>query len=109
MRKVTKNLALALLVLILICCIASGVGGTYVCTKSSEKLLGFHEGDILEFKQNGEVYIKSSSGQGVVGNYEVNGNRVTITVSILGTKYLFEGLIEGSKITFKDGSIFEKK
>lgn len=96
-------------VLVLAFCASSQLSGTFVCTKSSERILGFHNGTILEFKPNGEVYIKSPDGKGIVGKYEVNGEKVNIKFEILGTTVVVEGKLEGSRIVFSDGAVFEKR
>lgn len=104
------RIAVALFVVALLAfCATSQLSGTYVCTKSSEKILGFHNGTILEFKPNGEVYIKSPDGKGLVGKYELSGEKLNIKLEILGTTMVVEGKVEGSRIVFSDGAVFEKR
>ncbi|MEM0022489.1 MAG: hypothetical protein QXK44_02920 [Archaeoglobaceae archaeon] len=96
-------------VLFLAFCVSSQLSGTFVCTKSSERILGFHNGTIMEFKPNGEVYIKSPEGKGIVGKYELSGEKVNIKFEVLGTTMVVEGKLEGNRIVFSDGAVFEKK
>lgn len=109
MTPVMRLAILVFAVLFLALCASSSLSGTYVCTKSSERILGFHNGTTLEFKPNGEVYIKSPDGKGIVGKYEVSGEKVNIKFEILGTTLVVEGKLEGSKIVFSDGAVFEKR
>ncbi len=98
-----------LLVVALALCASPSLSGTFVCTKSSEKILGFHNGTVLEFKPNGEVYIKSPEGKGVVGRYDISGEKLNIKFEVLGTTLVVEGKLEGNRIVFTDGAVFEKR
>ncbi|MFN3383849.1 MAG: hypothetical protein ACK401_03020 [Archaeoglobaceae archaeon] len=96
-------------VLTLALCASPSLSGTFVCTKSSGKIFGFQNGTILEFKPNGEVYIKSPEGKGVVGKYDISGEKLNIKFEVLGTTLIVEGKLEGNRIVFNDGAVFEKR
>lgn len=90
-------------------CLGSGVSGTYECTKSGSGFPTFSKGDIVEFKTNGEMIYKSHlGGPSIVGEYEVNGDKISIKVSLLGTKIALNGRIEGKRIIMDDGAVLEK-
>jgi len=97
-------------VALLSACLSSGVSGTYECIKSGKGFPTFTEGDTIEFKPNGEAIFRShAGGAGIVGEYEVIGDNISIKVSFLGTKISLEGKVEGNLIKMKDGAILEKR
>lgn len=90
-------------------CLGSGVSGTYECTKSGTGFPTFSKGDRVEFKSNGEVIYKPHfGGPSIVGEYDVNGDKISIKVSLLGTKISLNGKIDGKKIIMDDGAVLEK-
>jgi|GEM_PF-2045071 len=91
-------------------CIGSGVSGTYECIESKGGFYGFPKGTTVEFKPGGEAVFKSKGdGPSLVGEYRVDGDRISITISVLGTKINFDGKIEGNLIKLNDGSVWQKK
>lgn len=98
------------LLTLIIGCLGSGVSGTYECTKSGSGFPTFSKGDTIEFKSNGEAIFRSHlGGPSIVGEYDVSGDRISIKVSILGTKISLGGKVEGNKIRMDDGAILEKQ
>lgn len=107
--KVLFITLLTLATLSLSACLGSGVSGKYECTKSGNGFPTFSKGDTLEFKPNGEVVYKSHlGGPSIVGEYEVNGDKISIKVTLFGTKISLDGRVEGNKIKMDDGAILEK-
>ncbi|MEM1671262.1 MAG: hypothetical protein QXU31_04680 [Archaeoglobaceae archaeon] len=102
-------IVLAVGVIAISACIGSGVSGTYECTKSGSGFPTFSKGDTVEFKPNGEVIYKSHlGGPSIVGEYEVNGDKISIKVTLLGTKISINGRIDGKRIIMDDGAVLEK-
>lgn len=97
-------------ILCLSACLGTGVSGTYECIKSGSGFTSFKQGDTIEFKSNGEAILRSHlGGPSIVGEYEVKGDKISIKISLLGTKMGFDGKIEGNLIKMNDGAILEKK
>ncbi|MCS7143763.1 MAG: hypothetical protein NZ879_01940 [Archaeoglobaceae archaeon] len=91
-------------------CLGSGVSGTYECTKSGTGFPTFSKGDTVEFKSNGEVIYRSHlGGPSILGEYEVKGDKISIKVTLFGTKISLDGRVEGNKIRMDDGAILEKE
>lgn len=110
--KTEKNsiIVVTVAVVLISACLGSGVSGTYECTKSGSGFLTFSKGDEVEFKPNGEMIYKSRiGGPSIVGEYELNGDKISIKISLLGTKISLQGKVEGNKIKMDDGAILEKK
>lgn len=103
-------IVLAVGVIAISACLGSGVSGTYECTKSGSGFPTFSKGDTVEFKSNGEVIYKSHlGGPSIVGEYEINGDKISIKVSLLGTKISLDGKVDGNKIRMDDGAVLERQ
>jgi hypothetical protein len=94
---------------------SQGYLGIYDCTQqststSSGNIRNFHEGDKLELKENGDATFTGVDSTYSIGfTYEVEGNRITLTVDVLGSPYIIDGTIDGNTITVSDGAVLIKR
>lgn len=85
------------------------ISGTYVCIESSEGSFGsFRRDDYFEFKKDETIYVRSGAS-GTIGEWELRGDEIVITIVIMGTTVAWKGEIEGNTIILDDGSRWVKE
>jgi len=91
----------------------AGISGKYVVTVESHPPSTWSNyGTVFEFRPDGKVYIslpERVGGGGVLGEYEIEGNRIIITVEMFGTKILLKGEIGNNIISTDEGLLLEKE
>lgn len=65
-------------------------------------------GSPLELRPDGTFTMGEEDLFALEGTYEVDGNQLTLTLSVYGFETEVEGIIEGDRITI-EGEIYEKK
>jgi hypothetical protein len=98
-----------------------GLSGKYIVTVEGEiEGRSPFYGYVLEFKPNEDVFITSTywmrmggrneyfTSVTYAGKYEIQANKITITIEVLGMKYVLRGEV-GDNIIVLEGSLLEKE